>query len=89
MRGLALMVALAACPPRPNPPVRAAPDMAPSIPVCVPARNVTPANVCTGLYTADGLACVNCPGAAGCIDDIDSVYCITGGCLSDGRCAPH
>lgn len=85
---------LCACPPRPNPnpnpPQPLAQDLAPAPMRACPAElAVSPSNVCGGLFTAEGLACVNCPGASGCLDEVDVVYCVAGACTADSRCAPR
>ncbi len=75
---------LTGCPrpvPRPAPP----PSTDPGMPPC-PATEATSAEVCDGLFTDEGLACVRCPGATGCLDVPTQVYCTEGPCLDDRKC---
>jgi hypothetical protein len=45
-----------------------------------------PEDVCNGMFTNSGLACVHCAAAA-CIDRVDSIYCIKGSdCGLDPLC---
>lgn len=81
---LALLIGatLVACP-RPTP----QPVTIPNTPTtCASASPVTE-DVCDGLFTVDGYACVRCPDATGCIDAVDGVYCTNGPCTEDPRCA--
>jgi hypothetical protein len=58
------------------------------LPFCPSNMTVTANDVCDALFTRDGLACAHCTGASGCFDDIDTIYCTTGGasCLGDPAC---
>lgn len=50
--------------------------------VCTSQPAPTPQDVCDGLFTVNGLSCVNCGLAwQGCLDKQDNVYCIVGNCL--------
>ncbi|MDE3097336.1 MAG: hypothetical protein KGK07_15215 [Chloroflexota bacterium] len=80
------LLTLAGCP-RPVTPPAAPPDAVTGAPAACPVA-VTPvsADVCPGRFTVEGLACVRCVGASGCLDAADEVYCVAGGC-GDARCA--
>lgn len=74
------------CKPAP-PPVQHAPDGPIAIPNCAVVTMPRTEEVCDGMFTDDGLACVRCPIVGGCIDTLDQVYCIgKGGCLDDPLC---
>lgn len=60
------------------------PIAAPSCPTTMTLP--TADKVCSGYFTQEGYACTVCV-IGGCIDTIDSVYCVTGGCGSDTKCA--
>lgn len=76
---------LGGCPPLPGP---SGPDPATWAPTppCGPLVVPTTEDVCDGIFTATGLACVRCKGHAGCIDVPDQIYCVSGSCFSDRRC---
>lgn len=58
-----------------------------SIPGCPQPPVLAPERVCLGLFTEDGLPCVNCgPDAAGCFHKASGVYCVSGSCLDDLAC---
>lgn len=77
---LALLLTGCPRPPAPVPPPPSAPYE-----TCAATAPVS-ADVCPRRFTAEGLACVRCPGVAGCLDSVDQVYCVVGGCLDDPRC---
>lgn len=61
------------------------------VPIDAPACPTTMAlptadNVCSGYFTQEGYACTVCV-IAGCVDTIDSVYCVSKSCAADTRCA--
>ena len=82
---LGLAGLLAGCP-RPTPPVAVPGVVAPAPALCSTGRDVSPEDVCDGLFTTEGLACVRCEGAGGCVDPEVVVYCATGPCALDPRC---
>lgn len=86
----------AGCPPKPTPqdlgPPRdlaaigdlAVPAGVGACPIGMPLPVAT--DVCDGLFTAEGFACVRCE-AGGCMDTVDKMYCVMDSCSSDKRCA--
>lgn len=91
MRSLALVVLLLAGCPKPLPPV-SDPQLAIPLTVdgagpCPPGTAPGTEDVCAGLFTSEGFACVRCAGAIGCVDVSSMVYCAAGPCLDDARCS--
>lgn len=75
-RLLALLILSCAPLPAPQAPPRQA-----LCPAILPSAD----EVCEGLFTSGGYACLACASAQGCFDEADMVYCAQGGC-SDPLC---
>lgn len=70
-------------PPTPTPPI----GPPKTVENCGPGLQLpTVDDVCDGMFTPEGLACVRCPNAQGCLNTFDVVYCVVGTCNSDTRC---
>jgi hypothetical protein len=87
-----VLAALASCTPNPPhiQPVKP-PSIEPQIDIkeCPPKTSSLVDNVCDGLFTPEGLACVRCFGGEGCYNKPEIVYCVTGACLEDAKCRYH
>lgn len=97
--GLLLVPALQGCP-KPPPVVTGPADLAdlsavpapqadlapPELVACPPRIELLPEDTCESLVTDDGLQCVACRGAGGCVFEAAMIYCAAGGCLRDPRC---
>lgn len=79
----AALALLCGCPRPLPPPISSVPGM----PTCG-MTSPTADDVCLGLFTPSGLACVQCPGVSGCYDAELAVYCVAGGC-ADTACEVH
>jgi hypothetical protein len=87
----------AGCPPKPPTRPDAGPadlsvprDLAPppvGLTKCPTPSGAFTAGVCDGISTkGDGLPCVRCASAVGCVDQLAGVYCVTGGTCGDPLC---
>jgi len=83
---LPFLILLAGCPPKPPVPP---PTPTGGIPLCSVAANPKPVDVCPGIFTPQGLACVRCDAASSCVDRETMIYCVSGTCLSDRVCSYH
>lgn len=83
-----LFLLLSGC--KPAPPIKPVkpPSLDPQINIqeCPPKTSSLVDNVCGGLFTQEGLACVRCYGGEGCYNKPEIVYCVVGACLDDSRC---
>jgi hypothetical protein len=83
---------LAGCPPRPRPEPLPFPfplDLSAYEPCPPTTLTPGPDAVCDGMFTPEGLACVNCSGGGGCRYVAFGVYCSNGPCMSDPKCNWH
>ena len=98
---IALVFVLSACPkPLPAPDGPRCPCSAPDqgqaqiqdagvvveIPACLTQVELLTEHVCDKMFTVDDVPCANCPGAEACLDMVDQVYCVKGGCAKDSKC---
>lgn len=81
-----LIFALVACP-KPLPPTPPIPPPDGATVCSAGAAKASAEDVCDGLFTSDGVPCVNCPGAQGCYDEETATYCVAGGCVNCIRSA--
>jgi hypothetical protein len=80
---LLLLLFSAACPPKPPTPPASLPTDAGA---CAVPAAPTASDVCDGMFTAAGYACVRCPNVSGCVDTTLQVYCAAPSCAADPLC---
>lgn len=82
-------LSLTMCPAPPPPPPIPTPPVPSNLLICSAplVAPPTPADVCSGMFTTDGWACVSCAGSSGCIDAGLGIYCAAGPCTSDPACS--